>query len=336
MTSRISARIAAISTAFPSTCLDNAAIAALHPRFRAEKVEAKTGVARRYIAAPDECASDLAVAAAQKLFADSAVLPEQIDYLILCTQAPDYFLPTTACGVHQRLALRAGAGALDVNLGCSGFVYCLGLAAGLLVSGQANNVLVLTADTYSKFIDRDDIGTLSIFGDGAAATLVTAGGGEIGPFLYGTDGSGGPKLMVETGGLRRPAAGERYVDTQGRERAGTALHMHGPEIFNFTIGAVPHAVNDLLAAAALSAADIDLYVLHQANATMLDALRRKLEIPEERFWIDLADGGNTVSSTIPMALARALAAGKLRAGMKIMLVGFGVGYSWAATIVDWA
>lgn len=332
----MSAGIAAIACHLPATVLDNAALERVDPRFHADKVKAKTGIDRRHIAAPGECASDLAVAAAQALFADHDIAPASIDYLIFCTQAPDYFLPTTACLIHQRLGLRRDAGAVDINLGCSGYIYGLGLAKGLIASEQANRVLLLTADTYSKFMAASDMGVRSIFGDGAAATLVAPGEGRaLGGFVYGSDGAGAPNLIVPTGGLRDPGGDESFETASGELRRGRPLAMNGPEVFNFTIAAVPDLVRATLERAGLVAADIDLWVFHQANATMLEALRRKLGLPVERFWLDLAEAGNTVSSTIPIALARALAAGRLAPGTRVMLVGFGVGYSWGACIAEW-
>lgn len=332
----MSVGIAAIAYHLPDAVLDNAALGLADPRFHADKVKAKTGIDRRHIAAPGECASDLAAAAAAKLFAEKGISPGEIDYLIFCTQAPDYFLPTTACLIHQRLGLRRDAGAVDINLGCSGFVYGLGLAKGLIASDQAARVLLLTADTYSKFMAASDLGVRSIFGDGAAATLIEAGEGRaLGAFIYGSDGNGAPNLIVPTGGLRDPGDDTRFESASGELRRGRPLTMNGPEVFNFTIAAVPDLVRATLGRAGLVAEDIDLWVFHQANATMLEALRRKLELPPDRFWLDLAEAGNTVSSTIPIALARAHAAGRLPLGTRTMLVGFGVGYSWGACIAEW-
>ena len=331
----MSVGIAGIAFHLPAEILDNTALARVHPRFQPDKVKAKTGIERRHIAAAGETAGDLATVAAQRLFAEHEFDPGSIDYLILCTQAPDYFLPNTACLIHRRLGLKATAGAMDINLGCSGFVYGLGLASGLITSGQAGRVLLLTADTYSKFISVDDLGTRTIFGDGAAATLVEPrAAAGLGPFVYGTDGAGAEHLIVPTGGLRDRAGTGSYETHTGERAPGRPLHMNGPEVFNFTIAAVPRAVEQLLAKAALGPDAVDLYVFHQANSTMLEALRRKLEIPPERFYVNL-EGGNTVSSTIPMALRRAADAGKLRPGMRLLLLGFGVGYSWAGTLLRW-
>lgn len=327
--------IAGIAFHLPDMVLDNDALARDFPRFQPDKVKAKTGIERRHIAAAGETAGDLAVCAGQKLLAEHAIPAGTIDYLIFCTQAPDYFLPGTACLIHRRLGLKPAAGAIDINLGCSGFVYGLGLASGLIGSGQAARVLLLTADTYSKFIARDDLGTRTIFGDGAAATLIEARPGTgIGPFIYGTDGSGAEQLIVPTGALRDRGGGAGYDTHHETHATGTPLHMNGPAVFNFTIAVVPGAVEQLLDRAGQGREDIDLFVFHQANATMLEALRRKLELPPERFLVDL-ECGNTVSSTIPIALARAQAAGVLKPGMQILLLGFGVGYSWAGTLLRW-
>jgi 3-oxoacyl-[acyl-carrier-protein] synthase-3 len=331
----MSVGISAVAYHLPEGVLENRDLALDHPRFQPEKIKAKTGIDRRHIAAPEECASDLATAAAERLFRETGLARDAVDYLIFCTQAPDYLLPTTACLIHHRLGLRSGAGAVDINLGCSGFVYGLGLASGLIQSGQARRVLLLTADTYSKFMAKADLGVRSIFGDAGAATLVEANDAlALGAFVYGSDGGGAGNLIVPTGGLRRPAETEAagYETPDGRHVPGAPLHMNGPEVFNFTLGAVPGLVRDTLAKAGLGPDDIDLFVFHQANATMLEALRLKLDIPEEKFWCRLAETGNTVSSTIPIALRQARDEGALRPGMQVMLVGFGVGYSWAACI----
>ncbi len=332
------AGIRAIAEYLPEGRYDNAALARDFPNLDAAKIHAKVGIARRTIAGIDEFASDLGYAAAQKLFASGSCSPGDIDYLIYCTQAPDYPLPTTACLLQQRLGLASRVGAIDINLGCSGYIYSLGLAAALIESGQAAQVLVITADTYSKFMAADDNNVRTIFGDGAAATLVTsaehASVGVLGPWRYGTDGSGAANLIVRDG-LRgeRETPPVRYATAGGAERFGQPLRMNGPEIFAFTLRAVPVLVRELLESAQLSLGDIDLFVLHQANSTMLTALRRKLSIPEERFVIDLEDQGNTVSASIPLALGRCVLSQRLRPGMTAALIGYGVGYSWGGTLL---
>jgi 3-oxoacyl-[acyl-carrier-protein] synthase-3 len=313
----------------PERVLTNEQLAREFPGFPPAKIEAKTGIAQRHIADQDECASDLAVEAARRLF-QCGIAPADIDFLLLCTQSPDYLLPTTACLLQHRLGIPTTAGALDFNLGCSGYIYGLSLAKGLIESGQARNVVLLTADTYSKYLDPRDRGVRTLFGDGASATWVAAGAdsGEppIGPVMFGTDGAGECNLIVRRGGTRNPA---------GHAEGDTHLYMNGGEIFAFTLKTVPGAVKQLLERARISLTDIDHFVFHQANQYMLEHLREKLGIPPEKFIIEMWDCGNTVSTTIPIALARASAAGKLRAGQRVMLVGFGVGYSWGGLLLRW-
>jgi 3-oxoacyl-[acyl-carrier-protein] synthase-3 len=335
----IKAAIRAIASYLPETVLSNEDLAATFPEWDASKILEKTGIAVRRIAAADECASDLAVRAADRLFEIGACSREEIDFLIVCTQSPDYFLPTTACLVQERLKLETSCGAIDINQGCSGFVYGLSVAKGLIESGAATNVLLITAETYSKFINDRDRSVRTIFGDAAAATLVSgveSAEDLIGPFVFGTDGRGAPNLIVPVGGTRRPkgnvAAEEREAES-GNWRSDENLYMNGPEIFNFTLKAVPESVNSLLAKSGKAIQDVDYFVFHQANRFMLDRLRAKMKLPEEKFCVELENCGNTVSSTIPIALERAMERGVVREGARVMLVGFGVGYSWAATMV---
>jgi 3-oxoacyl-[acyl-carrier-protein] synthase-3 len=288
------------------------------------------------VAAEAECASDLGITAAQRLFDEGVCTPGEIDFLLFCTQSPDYFLPTTACTMQARLGLSTACGALDFNLGCSGYVYGLALAKGLIETRQATSLLLVTAETYSKFIHPRDRSVRTIFSDGAAATLITAIEGDedlVGPFVFGTDGSGARELIVPAGGMRLPTdrADEctRVLDS-GETVNGRFLYMDGAEIFNFTLGAVPAVVGRLLHKSGRQAEQVDMYVFHQANRFMLERLQKKLRIPAERFCINMEGYGNTVSSTVPMALELLLREGRIGPGSAVMLVGFGVGLSWAA------
>ncbi len=329
------ARIAAIEYFLPERTLTTEDLAAEYPEWSVAAIDAKTGIRTRHIASEHECASDLAVNAARRLFESGACRPDEIDFLLLCTQSPDFALPTTACLLQDRLGMPRCMGALDFNLGCSGFVYGLGLSEGLIVSGQANNVLLVTAETYSKYIDPKDKASRTIFGDGAAATLIRGRAGAIrsfGPFVYGTDGRGGMNLVVPNSGTRvLPAS----FSAAAAERRGNTLHMNGARVFNFAIDVVQSSVNELLEKAGLSLDEVDLFIFHQANAYMLEELRNLLQIPSNKFVVTMKDCANTVSSTIPIALKQADMDNRLKAGNTIMLVGFGVGYSWAATLVRW-
>lgn len=329
-----SGKIVAIASHLPAQVLSNDDLAAIYPSWPADKILDKTGIQTRRIAAPDETAVDLAEAAAKALFAQGRVTPAEIDYLLFCTQAPDHILPTSACILQQRLSLRTDIGAMDFNLGCSGFVYGLSMAQALIASGQARRVLLLTADTYSKLIHPMDRGVRSLFGDGAAATLIEAVETDepaLGPFVFGTDGAGAENLIVPAGGFRQPRTEATAVvseDASGNLRSADHLFMNGAAIMTFTLGAVPAAVDQLLARAGAAIDDYDAVVLHQASAFILDRLRRKLAVAEDKFVVALRDVGNTVSSTIPMALEPLVRDGRPR---RVLLVGFGVGYSWAAT-----
>lgn len=298
----------------PETLLTNADLAKLYPEWTEEKILAKTGIASRRVTSPDEDVLDLAEAAARKLFA-AGVDSQTIDFVLLCTQSPKYKLPSTACLLQHRLGIPTSVGALDYDLGCSGFVYGLAMAKGLIVAKVAKKVLLVTAETYTKYIGEMDKSTRTIFGDGAAATLIDEdAAARIGSFVLGTDGSGAGKLIL---------------------REGEHLFMDGPEIFNFTLEVVPKTIDEVCAKNGISRDDVDLYVFHQANKFMLDTIRKVAGLPKERFYVNLEDTGNTVSSTIPIALKRAEAEGRLRMGMRVMVLGFGVGLSWGGTILNW-
>ncbi len=336
------AAIRAIEYYLPESVLSSADLAAEFPHWPVAKIENKTGISERHIAAAGECSSDLAAAAAEKLFASGIVERSEIDAVLLCTQSPDYFLPATACLLQHRLGLPTTCFAIDFNQGCSGYIYGLGMAKGLIETGQAQRVLLLTAETYSKFLHPEDRSVRTIFGDGAAATLITAtdtNEPHIGPFVWGTDGSGAENLIVPAGGMRLPRSEETAVvteDSSGNRRSQNHLFMNGGEIFNFTLNAVPAAFEALLNKASLSQEGVDLFVFHQANKYMLNALRMALGVPAEKFYVNMSHCGNTVSSTIPIALKHAAADGTLQPGHTTLLMGFGVGYSWGATLVRWA
>lgn len=336
----IKAHLADISVYFPREILKNDDLALLYKDWPASKIYEKTGIRERHIASSDETASDMALQAAKSLFLQGIVKPEDVDFLILCTQAPDYVLPTTACILQDRLGLSKTSGALDINLGCSGFVYGLSLARGLIESGDAKCVLLLTADTYSKYINAGDKSVRTLFGDAAAATAIVAGPGEvgsIGPFIFGTDGGGAKNLIVETGMCRvpkSPLTSMEKSDSSGNIRSRNNLYMNGADVMAFSLKEVPRAIEALLKKASEKRENINLFVLHQANKFMIDALRKKIGVSEDRMPIMIEDCGNTVSSSIPIALHKLRAKGVLKNGQKLVLVGFGVGYSWAACLVN--
>lgn len=334
------ARIVDIAMHLPQRILGNDELAAIYPDWSTEKILEKTGIAERRIAAPMETAGDLALQAAHNLFAQGTVSASDVDFIILCTQAPDYVLPTTACVLQNKLGISRNVGALDVNLGCSGFVYGLSLAKGLIETGAAKCVLLLTADTYSKYIHPMDKSVRTLFGDAAAATAIMAEESQvqsIGPFVFGTDGSGAKNLIVEAGLYRLPASSDtstEHVDDSGNVRSLENLYMNGAEVMTFSLKEVPKAMEALLLKAEKTKGEIDFFVLHQANKFMLEALRKKLKIPEGKLPILVENCGNTVSSSIPIAMHQLLKQGQLQRGHQLMLVGFGVGYSWAACMLN--
>lgn len=341
MKERHFARIVAIEYVLPEGILTNEDLAAEYPNWSVDKIFSKTGIAQRHIAATGETSADLAERAGRALLLTGVISASDIDFLVLCTQSPDYFLPATACILQARLGLPNTCGAFDFNQGCSGYVYGLGVAKGLIESGQARNVLLLTAETYSKFIHAGDKSVRTLFGDAAAATLVSACQSDqekVTGFVYGTDGTGAEHLIVPGGGMRMPINSEmeiEYADESENIRTQMNLFMNGSAIFEFSMKSVPKLVNDILVKEDITLDQIDVFALHQANRFMLDSLQRKICIPPEKFLRSFESCGNTVSSTIPIALKEALKSGKLQPGQLIMLVGFGVGLSWAGCIVRW-
>jgi 3-oxoacyl-[acyl-carrier-protein] synthase-3 len=270
------------------------------------------------------------VAASKKLFERYDVDPRSIDFLLFCTQTPDYPLPTTACLMQDRLGLRTSVGALDFNLGCSGFVYGLSLADGLIRSGAAERVLLVTAETYSKFIHPTDRSLRTIFGDAGAATLITAASAPtLSAFQFGTDGSGADTLMVAEGGARPAACAHK---PRHRHRWPSPLYMDGPSLISFSVAAVPQLVEDILNRAGLTHDEIDLYLFHQATLKMLEQLRERIGLAAERMPIALENYGNTVSATLPILIDDLRRDGRLKPGMRTMLIGFGVGWSWAGCV----
>jgi 3-oxoacyl-[acyl-carrier-protein] synthase-3 len=335
----ISSKIEKIAYYLPEQVLTNEELARLYPGWSADRIFEKTGINSRHVSGPDETAGDLGEKAARELFVEHAIDPATIDFVLLATQSPDYLLPTTACMLQSRLGIPMTAGALDFNLGCSAYIYGLSLAKGLIASETARSVLLIMAETYTKHIHPMDKSVRTIFGDGAAATLVTAAeSAGIGQFVLGTDGQGFDKLIVPAGGSRlcpSPETARESTDDSGNMRSRNHLFMDGPEIFNFTISTIPDTVRGALVKNNLSLDDIDLFVFHQANRYILDFLRKKCNIQHEKFYMNFSDCGNTVSASIPIALARAIRDGSLKPGMRVMLVGFGVGLSWGATILTW-
>ena len=327
--------IKAINYALPEGVLTNEEVAAMFPEWTVEKIEKKLGVKQRHITAENETASDIAIQAAEELFETTGINKEEIDYLIFVTQSPDYHLPTTACVIQKRLGLSHNLTSIDVNLGCNGFVVGLSLAKAVIMAGQAKNVLLLTGETYSKYMHEKDKSNRTIFGDGASATVVsTEGMAEIGDFVVGTDGEGAENLIVKTGGARHlKPANDLEFDDFGNPRSSDNLYMDGPAILNYSLDFLTKLVNDVLAKNNLTMEDIDLHVYHQANIFLANLERKTLRIAPEKYWVCIENTGNTVSSTIPIALCEALRQGKLTKGMKVLSIAQGLGYTWGGMVL---
>lgn len=321
--------IKAIEYVYPEYRVTNDDLGKMFPDYDFSKFEDKVGIKTRYWVKDNETAFDLAVLACEKLF--KRIERNEVDYILYCTQSPEYFLPTTACVLQDKLGLRRDIGALDFNLGCSGFTYGVSLAKGLIASGQVKNILLVTAETYSKYLHENDRSNRAIFGDAAAATLISYSEEEgVGEFLFGSDGSGYDKLIVKNGCSRFPFDQDAKDIVYGTNNVYTDnhLYMNGPEVFNFTSEVIPDFTREILAKNNMNIEDPDQYVFHQANAFMLGFMRKRLKIDVDKFYIDIADGGNTVSCTIPIALKNYSNAKQIL-NENIIIVGFGVGLSWS-------
>jgi 3-oxoacyl-[acyl-carrier-protein] synthase-3 len=319
----LKAHISAISYITPSKAFSNDDLVKEFPEWSIDKIASKVGITNRYIAKDEESTSELAVMASEKLFTEHNINRDIIDLVVLCTQSPDYTLPTTACIIQDRLGLKTSCGAFDFNLGCSGYAYGLAIAKGFIESKIAQNILLITSETYSKYLSKDDKSNRTIFGDAASATLISNKGfASIEDFVLGTDGSGADNLIVRNSGSKK--------DLNQSDK----LYMNGAEIYNFTLKSVPKLVEGIIDKNKIINSEVDLFILHQANMFMLSHLRRKMKINQEKFYTYMDKVGNTVSSTIPIALYHALKEKRIKNKDKVLIAGFGVGYSWGGTILE--
>ncbi len=328
--------IKAISYYLPEKILNNEELSLLFPEYTPEEIFRRTGIKERRIAADNEIPSDSAVIATDKFFTEhSNIKKEDIDFLIFTTEMVDRRGPATACVLQNKLGLPTNLGAIDIPMGCSGFVYGLMVANALINSKVAKNILFLTGDAATKVIHPKDHELRMIFGDAMAVTLISeAENSGIGSFVVGTDGSGAPNLIVEgCCGAEKPTREwlDKYGDVGGMPYG--MLSMNGAEILTFSLKKVPPLIKELLEKEKLSMEDIDLFIFHQASGFMLEVLRRKMKIPKENFFTNIEYIGNTVAATIPLALYDAMKAGKAKKGDRVLIAGFGIGYSWGATIL---
>jgi 3-oxoacyl-[acyl-carrier-protein] synthase III len=328
-----------IACAFPAHCLTNDELKARYPEWDFERLEKRTGVLRRFVASDGETALDFAARACERLAEQGTLHPERIDAVIFCTQTPDHVMPPNACLLHGKLGLKPAALAFDITLACSGYVYGLQLGASLIQSGAATRVLLATADTYTRYIHPGDRATRCLFGDGGAVSILAPSdnGRGIRAIRLATAGAHYEKFMVQAGGMRIPRSSDtsrETVDRSGNVRTAEHIQMDGLGVLSFFNATVPASVREILEAHGLSLDDVDLFVFHQASQIALDSLTNALKIPREKMVYDLADTGNLVSASIPVALSRALQSGRARPGQLALLCGFGVGLSWGTALVD--
>jgi 3-oxoacyl-[acyl-carrier-protein] synthase-3 len=333
------ADIRAISYVLPEGVVTNEMLSAENPTWDMRRVLSRTGVASRHIARPEETAYDLACRACDGLLADHPDLRGRIDAILFCTQSEDYLLPANSTLLHGYLDLREEVFAIDYNLACSGFVYGLALAQSLFASGIAKDVLLVTADTYSKHIHPGDRAARTLFGDGAAATWISSSdrGRGILDVLCASSGKDHGMFIIPAGACRLPRSAETSrarTDLTGNIRSLETIHMDGSAVLSFVESRVPPQVTTILERNGMSMEEIDLVIFHQASKVTLDSLCRLLDVPREKAFTNLRDIGNTVSASIPIALKDATDQGRVRPGNRILLSGFGVGMSWATAILQ--
>ena len=323
-------RLRGVVSALPERRLDNADFIGRFGEDAVRDVTRMIGVQTRYWVPPGQTTSDLCLSAGERLLERVGWAPESIDALIFVSQTPDQRLPATACVLHSRLGLAPHCQAFDVGLGCSGYVYGYWLASALITAG-CGRVLLMAGETSSLLVDPDDRGTALLFGDAGTATAIERD--DAAPtttFVLGTDGGGAGNLIVPAGGFREPAEDARRTGPFNPEH----LYMDGGEVFAFTLRAVPRLVADALARAAWSVDEVDAFVLHQANRFMLNHLAKKIGARPEQAPVNIDRFGNTSSATLPLVLTTDLAERVTTAPAKIALVGFGVGYSWGAALLQ--
>jgi 3-oxoacyl-[acyl-carrier-protein] synthase III len=319
----MSSKIEMIHYVIPEHAITNSDLNQRFPEWSKEKIFKKTGIKNRPVCAKNEYASDLAIKAVEEFFLNYPINKKAIDYLVLCGQNHDYLTPSTACIVQQCVGLPKKIGAIDINVGCSGYIYGLSVAHGLIQGGMARHVLLVTATTMAKCVSPNDKGLMCLLGDAATVTLMVPDSASTLPqFVFGTDGSGARELIITNSGMHSNGS-KPY------------LYMNGPSVFNFILEAVPESFQQLLAKANYTINDIDHFIFHQANNYILSHLREKLGIPKSKFLIDMENFGNTSSSSIPILIKRASEKKQLKPNSKLLMMGFGGGYSWGGVIWNW-
>src|SRR5438128_9851752 len=291
----------------------------------------RTGIRERHIVEGNEVTSGMATKAAREALAKAGVRAEDLDAIIIATTSPDYLLPTAACLVQERLGARSAA-VFDLGAACAGFIYGLAVARGLIASGAARTILLVGAETISRFLDWTDRATCVLFGDGAGAVVIQASRGGAGVQSTALHGDGRQKrhLRLEGGGALHPST---HRDEDG---ASYYIQMDGPEVFKLAVPAMADATREALALAGLRLEDVDLFVPHQANARIIEAVAKRLGLDRAKVFVDIDRFGNTSAASIPIALCDALAQGRVRQGDTLAFAAFGGGMTWGAAVVEWS
>jgi len=310
-----------------------------NPEWDVEKVAAKTGIYSRHIAAKDETALDLATKAVKKLLAKKSIKKEDIDGIIFCTQSQDFVMPSNSFLIHKEFEFHKNTWAFDYNLACSGYVYGLCIARGLIETGISKNIMLITSDTYSKYINKKDRSTINLFGDGAAVTIISKSDSNDSRIIdakLSSSGNDYKSFYVPSGGCRLPKNMHTKIekkDQSGNIRNLENIHMNGFAVWKFISKIVPKQIEEILINNNLTIKDIDFFAFHQASKLTLNSLEKALKIPKNKIYTNIKEIGNTVSSSIPIVLKDAIEEKKLKRGDLILLSGFGVGLSWGTMLI---
>jgi 3-oxoacyl-[acyl-carrier-protein] synthase-3 len=321
-------RIRAICTCVPSERFDNLKDAKEFTQEEIRKVTAMAGIAARRVADESTCSSDLCEVAANRVLEMTGWERDSIDALIMVTQSPDYFTPSTACLLQKRLNLSEQCAAFDVGLGCSGYPYGLWLASIILQSGGLKRVLLLDGETAARFAEKGDRAVSLLFGDAGSATALEASdpsNGNKSTFVLYSDGGGYKDLIIEGGGFR-----DRFPE----DRRKYYVSMNGANVFNFTIKRVPDLVQETLSFAKITTEEIDYFIFHQSNQFMIKHLMKKIGIPDQKTPLILKEYGNTGGVSVPLTITLGGLERRRDKTLRLLLLGYGTGLSWASALVD--
>lgn len=340
MTSTTGVSILAISAVLPAHTLSNAELEARFGQKEMASIIKTAGIQQRRVAAPGQCASDLALTAAERLFQHKSWDRSLVDMLMFVSQTPDYRIPTTASVLHGKLGLKTDCATFDINQACSAFPYALSVAHSSVVSGQAHYALVINADTLTSLIHPNDRSLVALHGDAACATLVGPCGPEFGfeGFSLGTDGTGASHLIVPAGGMRMPSSADtrqETTDEAGCTRTHEHIKMNGPAVFHFSVYRVPEAIRDALSKIGRKLEEVDLVILHQANKMMLDLIFKSLRVPADKQFFCIENMGNSSGPSTAVALSEAWRLGRIKPGSRTLLCSFGAGLTWGISIIHW-